>query len=45
MAIRKRGGVPVISLPSNVDVVHSGEDTLHVKIVANFFLILEKKRF
>ena len=30
--------------PSNVDAVHSGEDTLNVKIVAIFFLILEKKR-
>ena len=37
--------IKVISLPSNVDVVHSGEDTLNVKIVAIFFLILEKRGF
>ena len=29
--------------PSNVDVVHSGEDTLNVKIVANFFSYFRKK--
>ena len=34
-----------VMYPSNVDVVHSGEDTLNVKIVAIFFLILEKRGY